>query len=335
MYLRLVILLILSLTTVTAKYNKRGASGDAQLSAAVNVAIGQVLSTASQIDEILDTFGASINDTLPCPFNAFAWPCNPVGTLANILNSGVLSICLQTDENANDNGVTYDQLLGGYIASYIGDWYGATVTPKWVFVNTDTSYFGSFLKAITAGQCDLVLAGVTVLTWRGQFVEFTCPYAGDLFGYLVTPDVEAGAYSTLADLNNEDVVIGVIKGSSEEDNVNAFVPNAQVVYVTDDTNGVVMVENGTLTAYFSEIPIINYILKSNPCASCQTYSYGSASPIAGFTRKASTDATDCSDYSCPSPTPCPPIHPTHPTHPCEDGPRTEMNFVFDGMIPAL
>jgi len=251
--------LILCFTFTNAKRGAIPPSGDAQLAAAINIAIGQVITSSEQYSEVLDTFGASPNDTFPCPFSAFAWPCNPVGTLADVLSSGILQICASSDgEATNDAGLTYDQVLGNYIAGYIGAWYGVSVTAKFIEINTDVTFFPSLLTALNQGQCDAVFAGVTELISRAQFVQFTCPYAGDLFGYLLGPSVPTGTYSTLQQLNNEAVTVGVLAGSAEEDDVSAFLPNVKVVYVIDDTTGLTMVENGTITAYISEIPIISF-----------------------------------------------------------------------------
>jgi hypothetical protein len=331
-------LLIGLLLVVCSLSGAWGQSGDAQLLAAINKAIEVIVNSPSEYASVLTLFGGQASDRVNCPFDAMSWPCNPVGTLANTLSSGVLSLCISAGIGPaySADGSGWEQIMGGLVAKHIGEHYGVTLRANWTLVNSTSGFFTSMKAAVDSGVCDAVFSDVTIKYSRTSQVDFTCSYAGDFSGYAVL-SANASQFQSISSLNAAQYSIAIKAGVSEVEELATVAPLATLVYVPDTATGLQMVLSGAATAYVADYPDIVSHLSAYP--SLTAFTYGAYAPSAAFTRLATADVQP----SCPSAPSCPNcVCPSCPACNCcnnngqgqGQGTSNELNFVFANMIPA-
>jgi len=114
--------------------------------------------------------------------------------------------------------------------------------------------FNGLLAALEAGQVDLVLSGMTITPARNARVGFAGPYFGSGKSVLMKRENVASLQSTEM-MNNPDVTVAVLKGSTSKLFVERFAPKAKLVLTDDYDQAVAMVLDGKVRAMVADYPI--------------------------------------------------------------------------------
>ena len=169
--------------------------------------------------------------------------------LSRIQQNGELRIGC-TGEMPPLNMTTKDgELIGMEIelAELIAD--GMGVKPKFV-----TMPFADLLPALQAGKIDVVISGMTITAKRNLEVAFVGPYykSGKAF---LTKFKTVAAVKDPAEINSPKTRLAALKGSTSQEFVQNFIPEA-MLYATDSyKEAVQMVIDGKVDAMLADYPI--------------------------------------------------------------------------------
>lgn len=171
-------------------------------------------------------------------------------TLERIQNAGVIRVGISLNGppigGRDDKGEPY-----GYdvdFAQKLAD----TLGVKMELIDVDGS---TRIPALTSGRVDIVFANITGNLERAKSVDFSIPYLRCGIKMMV----RAGSpYQNIEDLNRSDIKIGVARGSTGEDLAIKFAPNAELVYVTDFTDQVLLLRQSKVDATFEDNTLIDF-----------------------------------------------------------------------------
>ena len=116
--------------------------------------------------------------------------------------------------------------------------------------------FNDLLPALEAGQVDLILSGMTMTPLRNTKVAFAGPYFGSGKSVLIKQENVTSLQSTEM-MNNPDVTVAALKGSTSQQFVERFAPKAKLVLTDDYDQAVAMVLDGKVRAMVADFPICN------------------------------------------------------------------------------
>jgi len=116
--------------------------------------------------------------------------------------------------------------------------------------------FNDLLPALEAGQVDLILSGMTMTPIRNTRVAFAGPYFASGKSVLVKLE-NAGSLRTTDMMNNPDVAVAALKGSTSQLFVEGFAPKAKLVLTDDYDQAIAMVIDGKVRAMVADYPICN------------------------------------------------------------------------------
>ena len=116
--------------------------------------------------------------------------------------------------------------------------------------------FNDLLPALAAGQVDLILSGMTMTPLRNTQVAFAGPYFGSGKSVLIKQENMASLQSTEM-MNNPDVTVAALKGSTSQRFVEQFAPKAKLVLTDGYDQAVTMVLDGKVRAMVADFPICN------------------------------------------------------------------------------
>jgi polar amino acid transport system substrate-binding protein len=114
--------------------------------------------------------------------------------------------------------------------------------------------FNELLRALEAGQVDIVLSGMTMTPGRNLKVAFVGPYFASGKSILAKM-VNVGSIDEIAKMNNPDKVLVALKGSTSQMFVEKVIPKAKLVVADDYGQAVTMVRNDTAIAMVADYPI--------------------------------------------------------------------------------
>ena len=114
--------------------------------------------------------------------------------------------------------------------------------------------FNDLLTALEAGQVDLVLSGMAITPARNARVGFAGPYFASGKSVLMKQENMASLHSTET-MDNPDVTVAVLKGSTSKSFVERFSPKAKLVLTDDYSQAVAMVLDGKVRAMVADFPI--------------------------------------------------------------------------------
>ena len=117
-------------------------------------------------------------------------------------------------------------------------------------------HFNDLLPALEAGQVDLILSGMTMTPHRNTQVAFAGPYFGSGKSVLIKQENVASLQSTEM-MNNPDVTVAALKGSTSQRFVERFAPKAKLIPTDDYDQAVAMVLDGRVRAMVADFPICN------------------------------------------------------------------------------
>ncbi|HSC70196.1 MAG TPA: transporter substrate-binding domain-containing protein [Candidatus Methylomirabilis sp.] len=116
--------------------------------------------------------------------------------------------------------------------------------------------FNDLLPALEAGQVDLILSGMTMTPLRNTRVAFAGPYFGSGKSVLIKQENVASLQSTEM-MNNPDVTVAALKGSTSQRFVERLAPKAKLVLTDGYDQAIAMVLDGTVQAMVADFPICN------------------------------------------------------------------------------
>jgi polar amino acid transport system substrate-binding protein len=116
--------------------------------------------------------------------------------------------------------------------------------------------FNGLLPALEAGQVDLILSGMTMTQLRNTKVAFAGPYFGSGKSILIK-EQNAAALRSIATMNNPDVTLAALKGSTSQLFVERLIPKAKLVPTDDYDQAIAMVLDGKVQAMVADFPICN------------------------------------------------------------------------------
>jgi len=116
--------------------------------------------------------------------------------------------------------------------------------------------FNDLLPALEAGQVDLILSGMTMTPLRNTQVAFAGPYFPSGKSVLIKKENVASLQS-IEMMNNPDVTLAALKGSTSQRFVEHFAPKANLVLTDDYDQAVAMVLDGRVRAMVADFPICN------------------------------------------------------------------------------
>lgn len=116
--------------------------------------------------------------------------------------------------------------------------------------------FNDLLPALEAGQVDLILSGMTMTQLRNTRVAFAGPYFGSGKSILIKQE-NAAALRSIATMNNSDVTLAALKGSTSQLFVERLIPKAKLVPTDDYDQAIAMVLDGKVQAMVADFPICN------------------------------------------------------------------------------
>jgi polar amino acid transport system substrate-binding protein len=147
-------------------------------------------------------------------------------------------------------------LKDGTIAGLEVDIATLMATSIGVKLTLKTIPFKDLLSALEAGQVDLVLSGMTMTPLRNTQVAFAGPYFGSGKSVLIKQENVASLQST-AMMNNPDVTLAALKGSTSQLFVERVAPKAKLVPTDGYDQAIAMVLDGRVRAMVADFPICN------------------------------------------------------------------------------
>jgi polar amino acid transport system substrate-binding protein len=116
--------------------------------------------------------------------------------------------------------------------------------------------FNDLLPALQAGQVDVVLSGMTMTPLRNTQVAFVGPYFASGKSVLIKQEKVASLQNTEM-MNNPNVTVAALKGSTSQQFVERFAPKAKLVPTDDYDQAIAMVLEGKVLAMVADFPICN------------------------------------------------------------------------------
>jgi polar amino acid transport system substrate-binding protein len=116
--------------------------------------------------------------------------------------------------------------------------------------------FNNLLPALEAGQLDLIISGMTMTPTRNTRVAFAGPYFASGKSVLIKRENVASLQS-IEMMNNPDVTLAALKGSTSQRFVEYFAPKAKLVPTDDYDQAIAMVIDGRVRAMVADFPICN------------------------------------------------------------------------------
>jgi polar amino acid transport system substrate-binding protein len=147
-------------------------------------------------------------------------------------------------------------LKDGKIAGLEVDIATLMATSIGVKLTLKTIPFKDLLPALEAGQVDLVLSGMTMTPLRNTQVAFAGPYFGSGKSVLIKQENVASLQSTEM-MNNPDVTLAALKGSTSQLFVERVAPKAKLVPTDGYDQAIAMVLDGRVRAMVADFPICN------------------------------------------------------------------------------
>jgi polar amino acid transport system substrate-binding protein len=145
-----------------------------------------------------------------------------------------------------------DADLAGMIADAMG-----------VKLNLQKIEFSQLLAALEAGKIDMIVSNMTMTPDRNLKVAFVGPYFTSGKG-LLTKDRVLAQTKSFKDIDNPKFTFVTLKGSTSEAVTRKGAPQAKLVTVASENEGVRMVLDGRADAMLSDLPICVVAAYRNP-----------------------------------------------------------------------
>ncbi len=123
--------------------------------------------------------------------------------------------------------------------------------------------FADLLKALEDGKVDVVMSGITITPKRNLKSMFVGPYIVSGKSILTRSEKLAGI-NELGELNNPNVILAALAGSTSEEFVRKNIPLAQLKVTKTHDEAVKMVINKQIDALFADYPVCVYAMFRYP-----------------------------------------------------------------------
>jgi polar amino acid transport system substrate-binding protein len=156
-----------------------------------------------------------------------------------------------------------EKLMTGELAGFDIDLANALAESMDVKLEIKTLPFQDLIPALESGKVDVVLSNMTITVERNMQVAFAGPYfvSGKC---LITKEEEVAKSDSASDLNQEDMSIAVVKGTTSESFVKELLPELKRINVADVDEGTLKVERGEVKAMLTDFPICLSVMKRYP-----------------------------------------------------------------------
>jgi polar amino acid transport system substrate-binding protein len=169
--------------------------------------------------------------------------------LGRIQQTGQLRVGCTGDMPPLNMTTSDGELIGMEIelAELIADAMG--VKPEFV-----TMPFADLLPALRSGRIDVIISGMTITAQRNLAVAFVGPYyrSGKAF---LTKFKTVAAVKDPSELNSPKTRLAALKGSTSQEFVQTFIPEALLFATADYQEAVQMVIDGKVDAMLADYPI--------------------------------------------------------------------------------
>jgi len=129
--------------------------------------------------------------------------------------------------------------------------------------------FAKLLPALNAGEVDVVMSGVTITPERNMKAAFVGPYFVTGKSILTTSKQLAKARRS-KDINDADLTLAALEGSTSELFVKRVVPLSKLVTVPDYETGLDLVKRGKANALVADLQVCLFAVLRNPGAGLTT-----------------------------------------------------------------
>ena len=191
--------------------------------------------------------GCAEMNRAPSPTPAPAPSASPV--LDRILSRGELKVGMSGDMpplnmlNKEDKIIGLDADLGAMMADAMG-----------VKLNVQKIAFAGLLPALESGSIDMIISNMTMTPGRNLKVAFVGPYFTSGKGFL-TKNTTLTQAKNFADINSPKFTFVALKGSTSEAVTRAGAPQAKLLIVGTENEGIQMVINGQADGMIADFPI--------------------------------------------------------------------------------
>lgn len=126
--------------------------------------------------------------------------------------------------------------------------------------------FAGLLPAVTGGEADIAISGITITPERTRSVSFVGPYTLSGKSMLTTARIKKVATSG-ADFNDPEIRIVALRDSTSESFVRRQLPKADLHTIPNYNEGIQMLLTGQVDAMVADIPILQLSMLRYPDAS--------------------------------------------------------------------
>lgn len=116
------------------------------------------------------------------------------------------------------------------------------------------------IPALTSGRVDVIFANITGNLERAKTIDFSIPYLKCGIKMITPAD---SPYKTVEDLNKPDVKVVVGRGTTGEELVLKYAPQAEIIFVPNFTDQILQLEQGKADAAFEDNTIVDYAAKNS------------------------------------------------------------------------
>jgi len=169
--------------------------------------------------------------------------------LDRILSRGELKVGMSGDMPPLNMATKEDKIIGldADLAAMMADAMG-------VKLNVQKIAFAGLLPALEAGSIDMIISNMTMTPGRNLKVAFVGPYFTSGKGFLTKNSTLTQA-KKFADINNPNFTFVALKASTSEAVTRAGAPQAKLLTVATENEGVQMVIDGKADGMIADFPI--------------------------------------------------------------------------------
>lgn len=188
--------------------------------------------------------------------NVYAADNSPV--LSRIQKSG--KMVLGTSGNMP---LMSEKLMTGEITGFDVDLAKAMADSMGVKLVIKELPFEKLIPALEKGSVDIVMSNMTMTVERNMRIAFAGPYFNS-GKCLITKEENMAKADKTSDLNDSDITMVVIKGTTSESFVKELLPQLKRIPVSDVDAGTDKVAKGEAKAMMTDFPICLSVMKRHP-----------------------------------------------------------------------
>jgi polar amino acid transport system substrate-binding protein len=123
--------------------------------------------------------------------------------------------------------------------------------------------WNKLIPALLDKEIDIIASGISITPKRGLQIRFSNPYSSS--GYNLVSNLKLTKdFTSIKDLNDSKVYIGVVKGTVSESLVPKVFPRAKLDSFKDNKEATDAVVNGTVHAFVASAPTPRFVALNHP-----------------------------------------------------------------------